>query len=120
MHLLVCDDDESVGRLLHSIYTASGWTVDVVTSGRDCIDTVTASRPDVLVLDHMMPGLTGVETARILRRDGHSGPIILFSAYLGPDLQEAIRELDLKPVSKVDVNALMRIVDALVWQVRLD
>lgn len=114
MRLLVCDDDPAIGKLLLSIYTAGGWDVDVVTSGQDCIDAVANTPPDVLVLDHMMPGLTGIETARVLRGEtGFDKPIVLFSAYLGPDLAEAARELDLMPVSKVDIQAVVRIVDTL-------
>lgn len=113
MRLLVCDDDAAIGKLLHSIYTAGGWDVDVVTSGQGCIDVVATTPPDLIVLDHMMPGLTGIETARVLRGGGFDKPIVLFSAYLGPDLAQAARELDLMPVSKVDVQAVVRIVDTL-------
>ena len=113
MRLLVCDDDEAVGKLLHSIFVTAGWQVDVVTSGRDCIAKVASSPPDVLVLDQMMPELTGTDTARLLRGEGRTMPIVLFSAYLGPDLQAAVRELDLMTVSKVDTGALVRMVDAL-------
>ena len=112
MRLLVCDDDASVGKLLHSIYTAGGWQVDVVTGGQDCIAQVATSPPDIIVLDQMMPGMTGIETARILRQDGFTRPIVLFSAYLGPDLADAVDELNLMPVSKVDLQAVVRIVDA--------
>ena len=113
MRLLVCDDDPAIGKLLNSIYTANGWDVTVVMNGQDCIDAVTSSPPDVLVLDQMMPGLTGIETARVLRENGFGKPIVLFSAYLGPDLAGATRELDLMPVSKVDIQAVVRIVDTL-------
>ena len=113
VRLLVCDDDPSVGKLLRSIYTAEGWEVEVVTSGQACIALVADSSPDMIVLDHMMPGLTGIETARQLRRDGFEKPIVLFSAYVGPDLQTAVRELDLNPVSTVDTQAVIRIVETL-------
>jgi len=119
MRLLVCDDDPAIGKLLNSIYTAGGWDVEVVTSGQDCIGAVASSPPDVLVLDHMMPGLTGIETARVLRGEtGFDNPIVLFSAYLGPDLAEAARQLNLMPVSKVDIQAVVRIVDAFGSQLR--
>src|SRR5581483_8717803 len=113
MRLLVVDDDLSVGNLLRAIFEREGWTVDHVSSGEDCIAAVEAAPPDVIVLDQMMPGLTGIETARRLRAAGFEKPILLFSAYLGPDLQSAVRELDLKSVSKVDTQAVIRIVDAL-------
>ncbi|MDX6299681.1 MAG: Response regulator receiver domain, partial [Nocardioidaceae bacterium] len=69
--------------------------------------------PDVIVLDHMMPELTGIETARLLRQEGYTKPIVLFSAYLGPDLEDAVRDLNLMPVSKIDTQAVVRIIDVL-------
>src|SRR5205807_6094376 len=113
MRLLVVDDDVSVGKLLRAIFEREGWEVGYVSSGEECITAVGATLPDVIVLDHMMPGLTGIETARRLRQDGLVKPIVLFSAYLGPDLQTAVRDLDLKAVSKVDTQAVIRIVAAL-------
>ena len=109
----MCDDDPSVGKLLQSIYTGEGWEVDVVTSGRDCIARVAESPPDIVVLDHMMPELTGIDTARILRGGGYTNPILLFSAYLGPDVEDTARNLDLMPVSKIDTQTVVRIIDVL-------
>ena len=111
MRLLVCDDDPAVGKLLESIYTGEGWEVDVVTSGQACIAMAAECPPDVLVLDHMMPEMTGVETARVLRLQGFTNPIVLFSAYLAPDVDGAVRALDLMAVSKVDTQAVIRIID---------
>ena len=111
MRLLVCDDDPAVGKLLESIYTGEGWDVEVVTSGQACIATAAAWPPDVLVLDHMMPEMTGIETARVLRLGGFTQPIVLFSAYLAPDVDDAARALDLLAVSKVDTQAVIRIID---------
>ena len=113
MRLLVVDDDLSVGNLLRAIFERDGWSVDHVGSGEECLAAVGAAPPDVIVLDQMMPGLTGIETAGRLRADGFDKPIVLFSAYLGPDLQSAVRDLDLKSVSKVDTQAVIRIVEAL-------
>jgi CheY-like chemotaxis protein len=113
MRLLVVDDDLSVGKLLQAIFESEGWEVEYAGSGEECLTMVRTAQPDVIVLDHMMPGLTGIETARQLRGAGFGKPIVLFSAYVGPDLQVAVRELDLEPVSKVDTQAVIRIVDAL-------
>jgi CheY-like chemotaxis protein len=113
MRLLVVDDDLSVGKLLRAIFEGEGWQIDYASSGDECLAMVGAASPDVIVLDHMMPGLTGIETARQLRSGGFDKPIVLFSAYVGPDLQTAVRELDLKAVSKVDTQAVIRIVESL-------
>ena len=113
VRLLVVDDDVSVSKLLRAIFDRDGWDVANAVSGEECLAMVRDDPPDVIVLDNMMPGLTGVETARQLRRDGFDKPIVLFSAYVGPDLESAARELDLKPVAKVDTQAVIAIVDSL-------
>ena len=113
VRLLVVDDDASVGKLLRAIFDRDGWEVANATSGEECLAMVRDTPPDVIVLDNMMPGLTGLETARQLRKDGYDKPIVLFSAYVGPDLQSAVRELDLKSVDKVDTQAVIQIVDSL-------
>ncbi|HEY4409982.1 MAG TPA: response regulator [Acidimicrobiia bacterium] len=111
--LLVVDDDLSVGKLLRAIFETEGWDVEYARSGEECLAAVDATPPDVIVLDQMMPGLTGIETARRLRAEGFDKPIVMFSAYVGPDLQAAVRELDLEAVSKVDTQAVMELVERL-------
>ena len=113
MRLLVVDDDLSVGKLLRAIFEIEGWEVEYARSGEECLTMVGSAPPDVIVLDQMMPGLTGIETARQLRADGFAKPIVLFSAYVGPDLQTAVKELDLEPVSKVDTQAVINVVGRL-------
>lgn len=113
VRLLVVDDDVSVGKLLRAIFDGEGWEVVNAISGEECLTMVGEAPPDVIVLDIMMPGMTGLETARRLRQDGFDKPIVLFSAYDGPDLQSAVQELDLRPVDKVDTPAVIRIVESL-------
>jgi len=113
VRLLVVDDDVSVGKLLRAIFDGEGWEVVNATSGEECLTMVQDAPPDVIVLDNMMPGMTGLETARRLRQDGFDKPIVLFSAYVGPELQSAAQELDLDPVPKVDTQAVIRIVESL-------
>ena len=113
MRLLVVDDDVSVGKLLRAIFDGEGWEVVNATSGEECLTMVRDAPPDVIVLDNMMPGMTGLETARKLRHDGFDKPIVLFSAYVGPELESAARELDLNTVAKVDTQAVIRIVESL-------
>ena len=113
MRLLVVDDDVSVGKLLRAIFDGDGWEVVNATSGDECLRAVQDTPPDVIVLDIMMPGMTGLETARRLRQDGFDKPIVLFSAYLGPEVQSAVEELDLHPVDKVDTPAVIRMIEDL-------
>jgi CheY-like chemotaxis protein len=112
MRLLVCDDDPSVGAFLSSVFAWDAWTVVTVTSGPDCIAAVNQQTPDVIVLDQVMPEMTGIEAARVIRGNGYTKPIVLFSAYLTPELRPAVTELDLREVSKADTEAVVRILYA--------
>jgi CheY-like chemotaxis protein len=60
-----------------------------------------------LILDHKMPGLAGIEVARILRGEGFRRPIILYSAYLTPQIEATAEELGVWAVAKEDVEELM-------------
>jgi CheY-like chemotaxis protein len=115
MRVLVCDDDADVGGFLKSLFDLEGWSTDLVTAGEECLEHLeTAERPDVLVLDQVMPGLTGIQVADKLRDDDFAQPIILCSGHLGPELNDDVARLGLIPVNKIDLQALVRIVRAAV------
>lgn len=111
MRVLVCDDDLEVGPVIAKLFQFEGWTTHLVTSGQACLDAVRGaeSLPDVVVLDQVMPEMLGLEVAEQLRADGFERPIVLCSAYLGPELAAGVERLDLLTVSKIDLEALTRI-----------
>lgn len=115
MRVLVCDDDVDVGSFLVTLFDLEGWTCELVTSGEDCLEHLEKNeRPDVLVLDQVMPGLTGIAVADRLRADDFGRPIILCSGHLGPELNDDVERLGLIPVNKIDLQALVRIIKAAV------
>src|SRR5437764_388997 len=69
---------------------------------------------DAVVVDQVMPGLTGIETARRLRRQKFDRPIILCSGHIGAELASPIKRLNLIPCNKIDIDALVRIVQTAV------
>jgi CheY-like chemotaxis protein len=113
MNLLVCDDDDSVCLFVSSLFTGQGCAVETVTSGAACIAKLDEFPADVILLDQVMPGMTGVEAARIIRAKGYEGAIVLFSAYLGPELEPSISALDLVAISKFDMDAAISRIDEL-------
>lgn len=111
MRVLVCDDDLDVGPMMRMTFEMRGCITELVTSGEACLKHLESADPvpDVLVLDQMMPGMTGIEVADVLRANGFARPIVLCSAYLGPHLTQDIERLELFPVNKIDVEALYRV-----------
>ena len=115
MRVLVCDDDADVGVFLQTLFDMEGWTTELVKSGEECLAHFeSAPAPDVLVLDQVMPGLTGIATADRLRDHGFTSPIILCSGHLGPELNDDVARLGLIPINKIDLQALVRVVQAAV------
>ncbi len=55
--------------LLQAILEAEGFTVDVATSGRTALNKIKASPPDLILLDVMMPDMTGYEVTQRIRAD---------------------------------------------------
>jgi CheY-like chemotaxis protein len=83
--VLVVDDQDDMRLLVRTLITTEnkGLSVDhEVSSGADAVEYLRDSEPTVVVLDHMMPGMTGLETARRILADRPEQPIVLFSAYL--------------------------------------
>lgn len=87
--VLIVDDEEDMRVLVRAIVSA-GDGISVVgeaVDGTQALTRVDELDPTVIVLDQMMPGLTGLETARVIleRRPGQA--IVLFSAFLSEELR---------------------------------
>ena len=112
-HLLLCDDNVTVTKVVGLLFEQAGWTVEVAPSGRECLRAMDRRRPDVIVLDQRFYyGLNGLETAELARERGFDRPIVLFSAHLDDVSRERADRLQLLPVSKVDTAAVVRHVTA--------
>ena len=104
--VLVVDDMDDMRTLVRFVVELANEGLQMAgeaSSGMEALDVLDDLDPAVIVLDELMPGLRGLETAeRILaRRPGQ--PIILFSAYLDEDMQEAAQRLGIKTcMSKAD------------------
>jgi CheY-like chemotaxis protein len=80
--LLAVDDVPDNLFLLQTILEAEGFTVDVATNGRTALSKIKMSPPDLILLDVMMPGMTGYEVTQRIRQDESlpAIPIVLITA----------------------------------------
>jgi CheY-like chemotaxis protein len=105
--ILVADDQADLRRILRILLSrGTGWEVLEAVDGDDAVDVAAANRIDAAVLDHRMPGRSGVEVARVLRADGFEGPIVIFSAYLEPDVMAEAERLRVQSVPKGEIAML--------------
>ena len=110
---LIVDDDEDMREFLTMTVKLEGFATHAVSSGADAIQYLTDDPADLLITDQRMPGLTGLEIATELRAQGYGSPIVLFSAYMDSKLARACERLDVRPLSKIDIEALRRVVRTL-------
>lgn len=79
---LVVDDNELNAEYIKAVLKKHPFDVQVATDGRAALDAVAAERPDVILLDIMMPGMNGMEVLATLRRDPRAQtiPVIMITA----------------------------------------
>lgn len=65
--IIIADDDEVIGEIARDALLASGHGAGLVTDGAEALRVVKARRPDLLILDCNMPGMSGVLVLRELR-----------------------------------------------------
>lgn len=85
-HILVIDDDIHIGDMLEEMLKIEGYQVSRAYSGTEALMVLTASRPDLVLLDLMLPGLSGEEV--LPRIQGI--PVIVMSAKVDTDSKVAL------------------------------
>jgi DNA-binding response OmpR family regulator len=80
--VLVVDDDADIRELVTFKLQQAGYTVQAASDGQLGLDAALANTPDLILLDLMMPKLSGIEVCRLLRDNDATAdtPVILFTA----------------------------------------
>lgn len=88
INIVVADDDLDICELLDITFRKAGFTVRTAIDGMQAFDAIMQERPDVVVLDVVMPKLTGIEVVKMMRKDDdlRETPAVLVSAR-GQDLE---------------------------------
>ncbi|HZN18686.1 MAG TPA: response regulator transcription factor [Micromonosporaceae bacterium] len=80
MRLLVVEDEPRLARALQRGLAAEGYVVDVAADGPSGLDAVRHGGYDAVVLDIMLPGLSGYRVVRAMREEGNWVPVLMLSA----------------------------------------
>lgn len=80
--ILTCDDEKHIVRLIQVNLERQGYEVITAFNGAECLEKVKEDRPDLIVLDVMMPEMTGFEVLDILKKDPETEniPVIMLTA----------------------------------------
>ncbi|MGW7279976.1 response regulator transcription factor [Streptomyces sp. NPDC054844] len=111
--VLLAEDDRAIRHALERALTLEGYRVTAVADGAEALARAHSGRPDVLVLDVMMPGIDGLQVCRELRAEGDATPILMLTALV--ETADRIAGLDagaddyvVKPFDVEEVFARLR------------
>ena len=119
--VLIVDDEVDIRLLVRVILEASVSNVEVVGEAGDGADALAVYAtldppevPDVVILDNRMPGRDGIDVAAEMLEQEPRQHIVLFSAFVTPELEQQARDLGVRAcVSKQDFESLPRLVGEL-------
>lgn len=79
--ILITDDEPSNRKILAQELIHKGFAVDTASSGQEALVMIESAPPDLVILDYMMPDLSGLEVLKELRGKGNDTPVIMITAY---------------------------------------
>jgi DNA-binding response OmpR family regulator len=84
--ILVVDDEVEVVRLLKDFLTSKGYEVDTALNGAEALARVKEMKPDIVLLDIMMPGMGGIDALKEIKRIDPTIAVIMVTAVVDEEL----------------------------------
>lgn len=108
---MIVDDEDDMRALMRSMIELANGGLSVAgeaSDGEAAVRQWRELRPEVVLLDQRMPGLTGLETAERILQESPDQPVILFTSYLDPEVKRFADELGVRAcVNKVDARKVV-------------
>lgn len=115
MRLLIAEDEKALNRVLVKQFTKAGYSVDSCFDGESIFDYLAGAKYDAIVLDVMMPKLSGFEVLEKMRKQGDDTPVIFLTAK--SEIEDKVFGLDsgandylTKPFSFEELAARVRMI----------
>ncbi len=114
-HVLLIEDEPNIAEAIRFILSRDGWQVSMRADGLGAAEAVRADRPDLVILDLMLPGCSGLEVVEAIRADPatEAVPVLMLTAKgQGRDREAAeragVNRFMTKPFSNADILASVR------------
>ena len=114
-HVLLIEDEPNIAEAIRFLLGREGLTVSALTDGTGAAAAVRAERPDLVIVDLMLPGCSGLEVVQAIRADAETGatPVLMLTAKgAGRDREAAERagvdRFMTKPFSNAEMLAQVR------------
>ena len=104
--ILVADDDEFVRHLMRTLLTPSGYAIEEAVDGEEAVRKCLADSFDLLLIDHNMPQMSGVEACAAIRRQKPHMKVLMLSGRVGQSESEQMSVLP-KPFENHELLSLV-------------
>ena len=91
-HILIVEDEPSTSWALAEGLADDGFTIDTFRSAEEAWSWLKTGRSDLVISDLRLPGMSGIDLARKLKRGRHAQPVIIVTAYGTPDSMRDLAE----------------------------
>lgn len=92
LKILIAEDELQIARLIELELSYEGFQVDIAKTGKEALEKIESFKPDLIVLDLILPEMEGLEVTRRIRSDGNDVPVIVLT---GKDaLSDKVNSLD--------------------------
>lgn len=115
--ILVVDDESAIREMLGFVLTQEGYNYQVAANGEQAWQRINELRPDIILLDWMLPGMSGVDLARRLKREPNTRNLPLIMLTARDDEEDKVRGLNVgaddyitKPFSPTELLARIKAV----------
>jgi CheY-like chemotaxis protein len=105
--ILIVDDEPGSRFMARLFLEEAGFVADEAGSGVEALERCGTVDYDVVVLDHRMPGLSGIDVVRELTESDYPGRLLLFTAYQAPELEAEATRLRVPVVDKARKETLV-------------
>ena len=85
MRVLIVDDEEVLRDVLQTLLAREGFDILLASSGEECLSKLDTEEIDLIILDIMLPGISGIDTLRSIRLSNPSLPVIIITAFSSID-----------------------------------
>ncbi|NII11989.1 response regulator [Oleiagrimonas sp. C23AA] len=109
-HILIIDDSPTDVRVFTTLLEKSGYQISTAGNGEDGVELVKKLKPDLVIMDVIMPGMNGFQATRTLSRDPETAKVpvlIITTKSMETDrvwgLRQGARDFITKPVSEKDL-----------------
>ena len=92
LKVLIVEDEDQIAKLIELELNYEGYQVDIAKTGKEALEKVEKFRPDLIIMDWIIPEMNGLEVTRRIRSDGNDVPLIMLTAKDG--LSDKVSSLD--------------------------